>query len=93
MVAPGGFGTCDELFEIMTLKQTGKMEKKLPVVLFGKKYWEDVVNWDALARYGTIAENDVKQLLFTDSVDEAFDHVTKALMGAPGLTESATHGD
>jgi hypothetical protein len=39
---------CDELFEIMTLKQTGKMNKQLPVVLFGKKYWEEVVNWQAL---------------------------------------------
>jgi len=93
VVAPGGFGTCDELFEIMTLKQTGKMNKQMPVVLFGKKYWQDVINWQALARYGTIAEHDVDQLLFTDDVDEAFNYLTKALMGVSSATAEIGHGD
>ncbi|KAL1524986.1 hypothetical protein AB1Y20_019862 [Prymnesium parvum] len=90
VVAPGGFGTCDELFEIMTLKQTGKMNKQMPVVLFGKKYWEDIINWKALASYGTIAQNDVDELCFTDSVDEAFEFLTKALM--KGAMVCTTHG-
>jgi hypothetical protein len=53
-VFPGGFGTLDELFESLTLIQTGRMEQ-VPVLLFGEKFWRDVVNWDALAEAGTIA--------------------------------------
>ncbi|CAM9868154.1 unnamed protein product, partial [Laminaria digitata] len=45
VVAPGGFGTLDELFEVLTLKQTGKVQKNLPVILFGKHYWETIINW------------------------------------------------
>ena len=45
VVAPGGFGTMDELFELLTLKQTGKIERTFPIVLFGKQYWKDVLNW------------------------------------------------
>ena len=45
VVAPGGMGTCDELFELLTLKQTGKIQKSLPVVLLGKAYWKSVINW------------------------------------------------
>lgn len=45
VVAPGGFGTLDELFEVLTLKQTGKIQKNLPVVLFGKTFWKTIINW------------------------------------------------
>jgi len=93
VVAPGGFGTCDELFEIMTLKQTGKMDKQMPVILFGKSYWQQVINWKALASYGTIAEHDVDQLLFTDDVDEAFNYLTQALMGSACVSNDISYGD
>ena len=86
VVAPGGFGTCDEMFEMMTLKQTGKMQSGLPIVLLGKAYWRKVLNWEAFAEMGTIAKRDVDELLFTDDVDEAFDYITErlgALMGSP----------
>lgn len=79
VVAPGGFGTCDELFELLTLKQTGKIQKQLPIVLFGKAYWKDVINWEALAKYGVCSPKDVEELLFTDDVEEAFQFITSGL--------------
>ena len=79
VVAPGGFGTCDEMFEIMTLKQTGKMQKTLPIVMLGTAHWKSVINWEAFMKSGTIAKRDVDELFFTDSVDEAFDHIVSHL--------------
>jgi uncharacterized protein (TIGR00730 family) len=58
---PGGFGTLDELFEILTLVQTHKMRKRMPIVLFGAKYWNDILNFDALVKYGTISPGDVTE--------------------------------
>jgi len=77
VVAPGGLGTCDEMFEIMTLKQTGKMQSALPIVLLGKAYWQEVINWQKFCEHGTANQRDVDELLFTDSVDEAFDFITE----------------
>jgi len=79
VAAPGGFGTMDELFELMTLKQTGKMNRNMPIVLFGKSYWQTILNWNAIAEFGTISQKEVDDLLFTDSVDEAFDFITSRL--------------
>lgn len=79
IVFPGGFGTLDELFEILTLLQTGKIRKHLPVVLFGTKYWSEVINFDALVKYGTISAEDLKLFFRTDSIDEAYDYVVSQL--------------
>lgn len=79
IVAPGGFGTLDELFEVLTLKQTGKVQKNLPVILFGKDYWQTVVNWQALVDFGTIAQEDVDALFFTDDPQEAFQYLVGRL--------------
>ncbi|MFT5048824.1 MAG: hypothetical protein ACI8QZ_000211 [Chlamydiales bacterium] len=79
VVMPGGFGTLDEFMETVTLVQTLKIKKTLPIVLFGKTFWNDVMNFDALARYGTISPGDVELFFQTDSVDEAFDHLVKEL--------------
>jgi uncharacterized protein (TIGR00730 family) len=80
MVAfPGGFGTIDELFEALTLIQTEKVHKKLPIVLYGKEFWNDVMNLDALVKYGTISPEDLDLFHFTDSVDEAYDYLTSFL--------------
>lgn len=79
LVFPGGFGTLDELFEILTLLQTRKMTKHLPVVMFGREFWREVVNFDALIRAGTISPGDIDLMFFTDSVDEACDYVIKQL--------------
>ncbi|MGE5203576.1 MAG: LOG family protein [Acidobacteriota bacterium] len=85
---PGGFGTLDELFEILTLVQTRKMRKHLPIVLFGTKFWEEVVNFPALVRYGTISPEDVDLFHRTDSVAEAYELITRGLtdyaLGSPG---------
>lgn len=87
---PGGFGTLDELFEILTLVQTGKMRKRLPILLFGTTYWNEVINFDALVRYGTIGADDLKLFHQTDSVDEAYEIITRGLIDnafpVPGAT-------
>ncbi|MFT5439208.1 MAG: hypothetical protein ACI9MJ_001070 [Alphaproteobacteria bacterium] len=77
---PGGFGTLDELFETLTLVQTHKMRKQMPMVLFGKSFWDKVINLDALVEAGTISAEDLDLLFHTDSVDEAFEHITTGLM-------------
>ena len=89
MVAfPGGFGTLDELFETLTLVQTKKMKKPMPIVLFGTDYWNEVINFEALVRHGTISPEDVNLFHRTDSVDEAFDwlvqQLTEHALGKPG---------
>lgn len=66
---PGGYGTCDELFEVLTLLQTGKIAP-LPVVLVGAQYWRRAVDFDFLVEEGMIAPNDVKLLAFAESADE-----------------------
>jgi len=92
MVAfPGGFGSLDEFFEVMTLIQTGKMHKRIPVVLFGRAYWDKVLNLDAMVEFGTIDAADTKLFFKTDSVEEAFDYLTtelaKILNDPPGKPE------
>ncbi len=79
LVFPGGFGTLDELGELLTLLQTGKMRKHLPIVLFGKEYWNEVINFDAFAKYGMIDPEDINLMLQTDSIEEAYEHVTQHL--------------
>lgn len=79
VVFPGGFGTMDELFESLTLMQTKKIKKPMPVVLFGTEYWDKVLNVEAMAEFGTISEADIDLCFRTNSVDAAFDHLTKAL--------------
>lgn len=80
VVMPGGFGTLDELFELLTLMQTLKMKKRMPVVLFGKSFWDEVLNLDALVRHGTIGAKDLALFHRTDSVEDAFAYVTEALV-------------
>ena len=79
VVFPGGFGTLDELFELLTLRQTQKMRKHLPVVLYGSAYWQEVINFDALIRHGMINPDDVQIFHVTDSVDDAFTYLTDYL--------------
>lgn len=75
VVFPGGFGTLDELMEVLTLVQTRKVSKPLPIVVFGSDYWKEVLNLDAMARWGTISPADIDLLHFCDSIDEAFDYL------------------
>ncbi len=69
-VFPGGFGTLDELFEALTLIQTGRMAK-VPFLLFGRDFWEKIINWDALADAGTISADDLKLFRFVETAEEA----------------------
>jgi uncharacterized protein (TIGR00730 family) len=81
VIFPGGFGTIDEMFEILTLAQTRKLSKKLLVILYGSEYWNDVLHLEPLAEWGAINEEDLKLLCRVDSVPEAFEelkaHLTK----------------
>jgi predicted Rossmann-fold nucleotide-binding protein len=90
LVFPGGYGTLDELFELLTLVQTRKMRKPLPIVLFGTEYWKQIVDFDALARHGMISGADIELVYRTDSVDEAYDWIVLQLaekaLGQPGAT-------
>ena len=79
VIMPGGFGTLDELFELLTLVQTRKIRKHMPIVLFGSHYWSEVINFNALERYRTIDPSDLELFFRTDSVDEAFGFITEQL--------------
>jgi hypothetical protein len=89
VVMPGGLGTMDELFEAATLVQTGKIEN-FPVVVFGKDYWRPLMRQlDEMVGAGTIAAEDLKLLLFTDSMDEAIVHVQTHAVEKFGLVRRA----
>lgn len=79
VVAPGGLGTMDELFEVLTLRQTGKVTRDLPVVLIGKAFWETVINWKALADAAVLNESDINDIFITDDVEAALGFLTDRL--------------
>jgi len=79
IVFPGGFGTMDELWEMMTLLQTGKLPKHNIILIYGQKYWDDVLNFRAMVRYGTINEDEYELLKFADTVDDAFEQIRSNL--------------
>ena len=83
VASPGGVGTTDEVFEFLTLRQTGKIDRDIPTVLFGKDFWEDVLDFDALKDWGVIGQDDDKMFLMTNSVDEALDHLVSNMKVAP----------
>ena len=73
-VFPGGFGTCDEMFELLTLIQTGKM-KRVPILLFGREFWNRIVNFEALVDEGTINAKDLDLIQWCETADEAWAHI------------------
>lgn len=79
VLCPGGFGTMDEFFETLTLRQTGKIKKPLPTVLFGREYWDDVMDLRKMVEWGTISEGDLSLFHPTDSIDDAFDFLVAEL--------------
>ena len=79
IVFPGGFGTMDELFEMLTLLQTGKLPKNSLILIYGRKYWDQVLNFRAIMRWGMISPSEYKMLQFADTVDEAFDRIKTGL--------------
>lgn len=77
IVFPGGFGTMDEMMEVLTLLQTGKIEKKLKVIIYNSEYWKKIINFDALIDLGVISKKDMKLVDFCEDVDTAYEKVTK----------------
>lgn len=79
VIFPGGFGTFDELFEILTLIQTGKTKKYMPVILYGKEYWNDLINFETFVKWGTVSARDLKMFEIFDDVDSAFEYLKQKL--------------
>jgi len=73
VIFPGGFGTCDELFEILTLVQTDKLSKKIGVVLYGRQYWDAVLNFGPMSEWGAVHERDLDLFQYADTPMEAFE--------------------
>jgi uncharacterized protein (TIGR00730 family) len=73
VVFPGGFGTLDEMTEILTLAQTQKLEGKIIIILYGESYWREVLNFDALVKYGTISAEDLELFHMVDDTQSAFE--------------------
>jgi hypothetical protein len=87
VVFPGGFGTLDEMMEILTLTQTQKLAKRMTVLLYGSAYWKEIINFEALVKYGTISRDDLSLFQFADDPAAAFE-LLKA-----GLAEYALQHD
>ena len=85
VVFPGGFGTLDELFEILTLCQTGKLTRRIVVLMYGSAYWREIVDFDALARHGMIAPDDLELLHFVDAPGDALT-LLQSLLGSESAT-------
>jgi uncharacterized protein (TIGR00730 family) len=79
VIFPGGFGTMDEFFEVLTLIQTKKPRKTMPVVLFGSEYWDDVINFNAFVKWGTVNAEELQVFYKTDSVEDAYKYLTGRL--------------
>jgi len=95
VVFPGGFGTLDELFEILTLCQTGKLTRPIATLLYGSDYWREIVNFPALVRHGMIDAADLDLLQFVDTPADALSHLRRALgsdsaTAAPSFARSRT---
>jgi len=80
VVFPGGFGTLDEMFELLTLAQTRKLAKKITVVIYGSDYWKSIINLEAMADHGTISIKDLELFQFADTPQQAFDILQKGLV-------------
>jgi len=75
-IFPGGYGTLDELFEVLTLQQTGKAPR-IPIVLFGKSYWQRIINFDALVEEGAISPEDIKLFEYADTAEEGWESLVR----------------
>ena len=99
VVFPGGFGTLDEMSEILTLSQTRKLEGKMTIILYGEQYWNEIINFDALVRHGMIHDDDLKLFSFANAPSEALELLKRgiapelqAAMPAFAKTRTSQHG-
>ncbi len=81
VIFPGGFGTLDEMMDLLTLLQTRKIRRRLPVVMYGSEFWNEVLDLQALVKWGTISPQDLDLVHFCDDPQSAFDHLVTALEG------------
>jgi uncharacterized protein (TIGR00730 family) len=79
VIFPGGFGTMDELFELLTIVQTEKTKKYMPIILYGSEYWNELINFNAMVKWGTISKEDLSLFHFFDDVDSAFEFLRAEL--------------
>ncbi len=79
VIFPGGFGTLDELMEVLTLVQTGKVRKKIPIVIYGTEYWNEVINFSAMVKWGTISESDLDLFRFTNTPQETVEFLKQEI--------------
>jgi uncharacterized protein (TIGR00730 family) len=79
VIFPGGFGTMDELMEVLTLVQTEKTRKKMSIVIYGKEYWDKILNFREMVHHGVISEADLELFTFKDTPRDAFEYLKKAL--------------
>jgi hypothetical protein len=98
VVFPGGFGTLDEMFEVLTLMQTQKVDRRIPVILFGSEYWKEIVNFEALVKHGTIDREDLALFRFADDPAAALDILKAGVHPesagqAPDIAHSRTQHD
>ena len=95
VVFPGGFGTLDEMTEILTLMQTGKINRRIPVVLYGSSYWNEIINFEALVRHGMIERADLALFRFADDPGDALALLQAGIeaeleQGVPAIAHSRT---
>jgi uncharacterized protein (TIGR00730 family) len=79
IVFPGGFGTMDELFEILTLQQTLKVQRPIPIILYSEKFWKNLINFELMVQLGTIKREDLNLFKYANNIDDAFNYITKEL--------------
>ena len=89
VIFPGGFGTLDEMFEILTLAQTQKLSKQLAVILYGREYWEEIIDLKPMAEWGAISDTDLDLLKWVDSPSEAFEQLKAHLIAYHLVPETA----
>jgi len=89
VIFPGGFGTLDEMTEILTLSQTRKLEGKMTVVLYGEEYWREIINFDALVRHGMISAADLALFSFASGPAQALDILQRGIALEPTATAPA----
>jgi uncharacterized protein (TIGR00730 family) len=83
---PGGFGTMDELMESLTLRQTGRLAKRMPLLLYGSEYWKQILNIEAMAEWGTISERDLDLVHYADTPKQAFEYLIASLIAVESGT-------
>lgn len=96
VIFPGGFGTIDEMFELLTLIQTEKTKKSMPVVIYGKEYWQTVINFEALVEWGMISREDLELFHFADTPEDAFNYLKSELekiLEERAMNDRATTGN